>query len=196
MINFIPPVMFAVSTTLTPGPNNFMLLNTGLHYGYKKGLPLYLGIVLGFPMMMLIIALGLGTLFTKFTWIESILKIIGIIVMLYLASKIYHAPTNEIDKKEKKPFNFFQAVAFQWANPKAWVMAVSATSIFDLSRNYFVNALLISLIFLCACTICNGAWIYLGKKLQRFLKTSHHQKRFNQVMAVCLALSMVLMIFD
>src|SRR4051812_31285519 len=88
MNDLIPLLLFAVSTTFTPGPNNIMIMNSGMHFGIQKSLPHYFGICIGFPAMVLMVALGLGTIFTQYIWIKHGLKILGSIYMLYLAWQI------------------------------------------------------------------------------------------------------------
>lgn len=196
MNDLIPLLLFALSTTLTPGPNNFMLLNSGLHFGIKKSLPHYLGICVGFPLMMLIVSLGLGQLFLQHLWIKHFLKIFGSLYMLYLAWQILDASAQVKMNKQLKPFGFFQAILFQWINPKAWLMAIGAISIFSLTANYFNNAMTIGTVFLFMCLPCIGIWMIFGKFLQQILTEEKHRKWFNIVMATCLIASVIMMLFE
>ncbi len=197
MINdLLPLFLFCISTTLTPGPNNFMIMNSGMYFGLKKSLPHYFGISFGFPAMVLLVALGLGAVFMKYSWIKQSLKIIGCLYMLYLAWQILISTYNSNLSNTKKPFNFFQAFLFQWVNPKAWLMAIGTISIFTLTQNYFNNALIISLIYLLACIPCTGAWLLFGKFLQKILTKPSHRVWFNIVMAVGLVASIGMIIYD
>jgi len=197
MADLFPLLLFSISTTLTPGPNNFMLLNSGLHFGIKRSLPHYLGICLGFQMMVLLVALGLGKVFTLYAWINQVLKIMGVIYMLYLAWQILNIRVNCQEKSNiKKPFSFSQAIMFQWVNPKAWLMAISAISIFSISVNYLVNAFAISTMFLLICLPCLGIWLIFGVILQNALKEDKHHRWFNISMAICLVASVIMMILE
>lgn len=192
MNDLIPFLLFAVSSAFTPGPNNFMLLNAGLHFGVRKSLPHFWGICLGFPVMVLLVAIGLGAVFIEFEWVKQALKIIGSIYMLYLAYQIIRTSNKNKPGHEKKPLSFMQACLFQWVNPKAWLMGVGAISIFTLSDNYLANAMLISGIYIITCIPCSGAWLVFGSEMQRFLKTERHRRWFNIAMAVCLVASIAM----
>lgn len=197
MNNLIPILFFCFSTTFTPGPNNLMIMSSGLNFGIKKSIPHYLGICLGFPAMVLIVALGFGALFMKYHWIHNTLKILGIAYILYLAWKIARSKSDINNKKPTKPLTFIQAVLFQWVNPKAWTMVIGAISIFTIPGNYFVNqSIEITLIFLLVCLPCIGAWLIFGTVLQRFLKNEKHQVMFNYGMAICLVLSIALIFIE
>src|SRR5438309_383259 len=108
MENLIPILLFTLSTTLTPGPNNFMVMNSGLNFGVKRSVPHYLGICFGFPMMVLIVALGFGALFVKYMWIKNLLKVFGSAYMIYLAYCILRMNANVKTSQVKQPFTFIQ----------------------------------------------------------------------------------------
>jgi threonine/homoserine/homoserine lactone efflux protein len=174
-----------------------MLLNSGVNFGIKRSVPHYLGICLGFPTMVLMVALGFGTLFLTYTWLKDVLKVIGCLYMLYLSWRIMFAATNNNTKTNAlKPFSFLQAVCFQWINPKAWLMAISAISIFTLAVDYFHNALAISTILLLTCLPCLGIWLLFGAILQKILKQEKYQKWFNRLMGACLAISTIMIFID
>ena len=196
MHEIIPILLFTISTTLTPGPNNFMIMNSGMNFGLKKSLPHYLGICLGFPVMVLIVALGLGAVFIKYAWIKEVLKIVGSIYILYLAWQILTSHSKTKQSHTAKPLNFLQATLFQWVNPKAWLMAVGAISIFTLASSYFLNAVFISAFFLVICLPCIGVWLLFGKVLQKILKKDSHRVIFNIAMAIALVASIVMMFFE
>lgn len=194
--DFVPVLLFSFSSSLTPGPNNFMLMNAGLHFGVKKSLGHYFGVCFGFPLMLLIVAVGFGTVFKHYPIIEHILKIVGSAYMLYLAYKILTSHSKVQNGKVHKPLSFFQAMLFQWVNPKAWLMGVSAMSIFILNSNPLINALILSLIFFLMCLPCLAVWLVFGKALQKILKEDHHRKWFNVMMALCLAGSVALIFLE
>jgi threonine/homoserine/homoserine lactone efflux protein len=191
----IPLLLFCLSTMLTPGPNNFMLMNSGLNFGLQRSLPHYLGICLGFPLMVLIVSLGFGEIFQKYLWLKHALKIIGSVYMLYLAGQILFSVAKSKAKSNAKPFSFFQAVMFQWINPKAWLMAIGAVSIFSLVDNYIQNAIIISVVFLIIGLPSIGSWLLFGASLRKILKNEKHQRWFNIAMAVCLIASIATVIF-
>ena len=113
----LPLLLFSISMTITPGPNNVMVTASGVNFGYKKTLPHILGITFGFPVMIVLIGLGLGSVFKSFPVIHHILKYIGATYLLYLAWKIATFSNVNNNGDRNKPFTFWQAVIFQWINP-------------------------------------------------------------------------------
>ncbi len=197
MENFVSVLLFAISTTLTPGPNNFMLMNSGLNYGARRSLPHFMGVALGFPLMFIILALGFGVIFQKFVIIKHILKILGSAYLLYLAYKIMNSHSNSNDtNNEADPLTFVQAMLFQWVNPKAWLMAISAISIYTDSSNYFKSIFYLSILFFLVCIPCGGVWLVMGTKIREYLTTDTHRKIFNFSMAAGLIASIGMIFFD
>ncbi len=193
-----PLLLFAISTSVTPGPNNIMLLSSGLNYGTRRTLPHCLGIAIGFPVMAIIVALGFGVIFQKYYWIKESLKIIGSLYMLYLAWKIASSTQSVKAKKPtvKKPLSFMQAAMFQWVNPKAWLMAIGVVSIFTFSHNALVNALGIGTVYLVVCSCTTTTWAALGHYLQKWLSNDRRRHCFNIIMALLLVLSIVLIFIE
>lgn len=190
---------FTLSTVLTPGPNNIMLLSSGLTFGYKRTIPHMLGIMIGFPFMVLLVGLGLGIVFERFPLIFSALKIVGILYLLWMAFKIANNKSSfDVKEAEKsKPFTFVQSAAFQWVNPKAWIMAITAISIFVTSQeNNFMQVLIIALIYMLSGLISTNTWTAGGVVLKRFIKSQSSIKIFNVIMAILLVASVLPIIIE
>ena len=196
MQNFLPVLLFAISTTLTPGPNNFMLMSSGLNYGPRRSLPHFLGVSLGFPLMFLVLALGFGVVFMKFAIIKHILKLLGSAYLLYLAYKILNTNNGSDKINDDSPFTFVQAVMFQWINPKAWLMAISAISIYTLASNYYLSVVYMSVMFFLVCLPCSGVWLFMGSHLKKYLTTDNHRRIFNFSMAAALIASIGMIFFE
>jgi len=185
-------LLFSISMTITPGPNNVMVTASGVNFGYKKTLPHILGITFGFPVMIVLIGLGLGSVFKSFPVIHHILKYIGATYLLYLAWKIATFSSVNNNGDRNKPFTFWQAVIFQWVNPKAWVIAVGATATFtSVGRDVFLEVLLIAFVFCIICFPCVSLWTFLGTNIKRLLTTDYYRKVFNISMAFLLVLSLL-----
>jgi len=185
-------LLFSISTAITPGPNNVMVTASGVNFGYKKTLPHILGITFGFPVMIVLIGLGLGSVFKSFPAIHHILKYIGATYLLYLAWKIATFSSFNNNANRSKPFTFWQAVIFQWVNPKAWVMAVGAISTFtSVGRDVFLEVLLIAFVFCIVCFPCVSLWAFLGTNIKRLLTTDYYRKIFNISMAFLLVISLL-----
>lgn len=196
MENFISVLLFAIATTLTPGPNNFMLMNSGLNYGPRRSLPHLMGVCFGFPLMFIILSLGFGVVFKKFLIIKQILKLLGSAYLLYLAYKIMNSVNGAEKEGDDNPFTFIKAVLFQWVNPKAWLMAISAISIYTLATNYYYSVFYMSTIFFLVCIPCAGIWLFMGGKLKDYLLTDTHRRIFNFSMAAALIASVGMIFFD
>ena len=190
---------FTLSTVSSPGPNNIMLLSSGLTFGYKKTIPHMFGIMIGFPFMVLLVGLGLGLVFEKFPIIFSILKIVGILYLFWMAFKVAtNKGSLEVKEGEKsKPFTFLQSAAFQWVNPKAWIMAITAISIFVTSKDdSLTQVVIIALIYLLSSIFSTNAWTAGGVVLKRFVKDQKIVRILNIVMAILLVASVLPIIFE
>ncbi|MEM7282602.1 MAG: LysE family translocator [Pseudomonadota bacterium] len=190
----IPIFIFCLVTSITPGPNNIMLLASGLNHGVKKTLPHLFGIIVGFPTMVACIGLGLGAIFLQYPLIHQVIKVAGIAYLLFLAWKIANASNPNADTSTQKPFTFFQAALFQWLNPKAWIMAIGAIATFTTPENLGTNLLIILAGFLTMGSMSMSAWVFLGAGLQRILRSQQQLQIFNITMAVLLALSVISMV--
>ncbi len=192
-------VTFTLSTAITPGPNNIMLLSSGLTFGYKRTIPHIVGIIFGFPMMILVIGLGMGTLFEKFPLVLTSLKFIGIIYLFWMAHKIANNKSSyEVEENiNSKPFSFIQAALFQWVNPKAWIMAITSISIFVTeNENSIIQVLIISLIYCLSGCISSNTWAFGGTVLKKIIKDDNSVQILNICMAILLIASVVPIIFE
>jgi threonine/homoserine/homoserine lactone efflux protein len=188
---------FTVSSTMTPGPNNIMLLSSGLTFGYKRTIPHILGVTLGFSLMVLLVGLGFGIIFEKFPVVLKVLKVVGIAYLFWMAYKIATSKGSMNIKEKSKPFTFVQAALFQWVNPKGWIMSLTSISIFVSSKeDSITQVLIISLIFLLSGMLSTNTWAIGGVALKRFIKDESHVRKFNIIMAILLIASVIPFIFE
>ena len=190
---------FTLSTVISPGPNNIMLLSSGLTFGYKKTIPHMFGIMIGFSIMVIIVGLGMGVVFERFPLIFTILKVIGVLYLFWMAYKIANNSSSyDVDTDlNGNPFTFLQAAAFQWVNPKAWIVAITAISVFVTStQNSFIQVLTISFIYLLSSIVSTNIWALGGVVLKKFLKEEKSIKIFNISMASLLILSVIPFMFE
>lgn len=182
-------ILFAVVSTATPGPNNLMLMSSGANFGFKRSIPHMLGIVFGLAFMIVLVGMGLMTIFELFPVSHIILQVLSVIYLLYLAYKIAYAnqPTKSTNS-DALPLSFFQACAFQWINPKAWSMALTAISVYSPDRTLFSIAF-IACVFAIANVPSASLWTFLGLKISVILQEPHQLKMFNFTMAGCLIAS-------
>ena len=191
-MEYLTIILFAIATCVTPGPNNTMIMTSGLNYGIQRSLPHYLGIILGFPAMVVAVGLGLASLFEQYAVLHLLLKVAGASYLTFLAWKIASAPVSDLSVTEGKPFTFLQAAAFQWVNPKAWVLAVGATATYTVvGSDYSLQVLVIAIIFLVFGAPCIMLWLWFGASLKRLLQKPESVKYFNYAMATLLMLSLL-----
>ncbi|MBC7008242.1 LysE family translocator [Pseudoalteromonas sp. BZK2] len=186
--------LFALVSSITPGPNNLMLMSSGANFGFKRTTPHLLGVTLGFMLMLVLVGLGIMQLFDLFPPSYLILKVFCIVYLLYLAFKIATSNAQQKASSENKPFTFIQAALFQWVNPKAWAMALSAVSLYAPDKN-LTSVLIVSLVFGLINLPCVSSWTLLGEKLQHWLASPKRLKAFNYLMAILLIASVMFSLF-
>lgn len=191
---YIAITLFTFAAGITPGPNNIMLLASGVNHGIKKSLPHFFGICLGFPVLVAAIGFGLGIIFQQHPSLHTIIKTCGILYLLFLAWKIANANTSNAPSDVKEPISFLQAALFQWINPKAWIIAIGAISTFTVPSNITQSILIIVVVYIIMGFITMGAWLTLGVGLQKILHNDQRKKVFNISMAVLLVMSIIPMV--
>ncbi|TFH90954.1 LysE family translocator [Vibrio ouci] len=185
-------VLFAVSSSVTPGPNNIMVMTSGVNFGIKKSLPLLTGICVGFTIMLLMVGLGFSELFELFPSLHFIIKCVGVVYLLYLAYLIAGSSTSVESKHQTQPFTFMKGALFQWVNAKAWIVATGAIAAFTTTGASFLSQnLMIALTFFLVSFPCVGVWLLFGSVLKKLLNSERYKKCFNLVMSGLLVLSVL-----
>jgi threonine/homoserine/homoserine lactone efflux protein len=175
---------------ITPGPNNLMLMTSGVKYGFGRTLPHLVGVILGFALMIAVVGFGLAVVFKRFPIVLPIMRVAGSLYMLWLALKIALAkPIGQVEQGGR-PIGFLAAAGFQWVNPKAWAMALTALTTYagvvdDYTRSVLLTASLCALISL----PCASAWALFGASLSRLFKDPRVTRPFNWTMAALLVAS-------
>ncbi len=211
--------MFAFATSATPGPNNAMLFASGVNFGLRRSVPHILGVTLGFTFMQLALGLGVGVVFEAVPGLYNVLRVLGVGYMLYLAWAIGTAtppPPAELATElttesatdsattrrqgngtaKAKPMTFLQASAFQWVNPKALMMCITAASTYAPPDQPVIGALIVTAAFFIVGMPCVGAWAVLGSVMRGLLQDHRRLKVFNVTMALLLVASIVPMVGD
>lgn len=185
---FLALLVYAFVTSITPGPNNFMLLASGVNFGFVRTVPHMLGIGIGFLVLLLAVGFGLGAVLTAFPVLHTGLKIAGGAYLLYLAWKIAVSRTlGGKGEAKAQPMRFIDAAAFQWVNPKAWVMAITAMAVYTNPDRPFLSVLLISFAFAVVNLPSVSTWAGFGTALRGFLSDPVRLKWFNIAMGLLLA---------
>ncbi|MBB3139909.1 LysE family translocator [Halomonas organivorans] len=185
---FGPASLFMISMTITPGPNNVMLTASGANYGFRRTLPHLLGIMGGCFVLFSAVALGLGMVFERFPLVQTLLRVVGSLYLLYLAWGIATAPPPRFGDAEGRPLRFWQAAAFQFANPKAWVMGLTLMASFlPEGGNTVVNALVLAAVAELVALPCISLWAGFGMAIGRWLKGPRAWRVFNGTMGALTA---------
>ena len=180
---------FAFVTSVTPGPNNMMLLASGVNFGFRRTVPHMLGISVGHSLMVFLVGLGLAGVFQTWPPLLTGLKLASVAYMLWLAWKIAHAGAPGEGRVKPRPMSFWQAAAFQWVNPKAWAMALGAVAAYVPDPSvmaYAAVAGVFALVNLPSVSIWAGA----GQAVRRWLEAPGRLALFNWTMAGLLVLSL------
>ncbi len=181
---------FAFASSITPGPNNLMLMASGANFGFWRTIPHMMGVAVGFTIMIVLVGAGLAQIFEAFPVAHTILKVVSVLYLSWLAWKIAHASAPEGGGRAGTPMTFPQAAAFQWINPKAWAMALTAVAVYSWGQGIGV-ILVIAAIFGGINLPCVSSWTLLGQQMQRVLSNPARLRAFNWTMAGLLIASVL-----
>jgi len=184
---------FAMAASWTPGPNNMMLAASGATFGWRATVPHAMGVAMGFPLMIFLIALGLGEIFQRSAALRTGLAWGGFAVILYLGWRIAMAGSTKTGARAR-PLNFFEAAAFQWINPKGWVMAIAAAATYASGGAPLREACILTVVFLAVSLPGGQGWSLFGVGIGRILGTGTRLRAFNVTMGLLLAGSAVLLV--
>ncbi len=187
---FTALVAFAFVTVITPGPNNLMLMASGANFGFRRTVPHMMGIGIGFPSMCFLVGIGVMQVFDLWPVSYVILKVLSVAYLLYLAWKIANAAPPKEAKAEGRPLTFLQSAAFQWVNPKAWSMALSAITLYAASRD-LPAVLWVAGVYVGVSVVSTTSWTVLGQQMRRLLKNPARLRTFNWAMAVLLVATLI-----
>ncbi|KPP84304.1 MAG: putative threonine efflux protein [Rhodobacteraceae bacterium HLUCCO07] len=179
-------ILFALVSSITPGPNNLMLMASGANFGFRRSIPHMLGIGIGFVVMVFLVGAGLIQVFDAFPISYTLLRIGSVCYLLWLAWRIANAaPPEDGADPGAHPLSFLQAALFQWVNPKAWTMALTAVTLYAPDRSMAAIAL-VALIFGAVNLPSVSTWTILGQQMRRILTNPARLRAFNRAMALLL----------
>lgn len=182
-------VSFCFVSSITPGPNNLMLMASGANFGFIRTLPHMLGIGIGFMLMVFLVGIGLAQVFDTYPVAHMILKIVSVVYMLYLAWKIATAAPATKGNASGTPMTFLQAASFQWVNPKAWTMAITAITVYT-PDTAFRSIVIVAAVFGAINLPSVSFWAVLGQQMARILTNPARLRAFNWSMAALLVASL------
>jgi threonine/homoserine/homoserine lactone efflux protein len=187
--------VFAAVAAGTPGPSNALLTATGAHVGIARGLPALLGVAFGMGLMLVVVAFGLGSLILDHPLVMTAVKWVGAALLCWFAWKIATAGQST-STADIRPIGFGEAAAFQWVNPKSWLVCASAAATFldQGSGGALAQSVSLALVFVLICLPACLPWLAFGAVLQRFLRSNRARRSFNYAMGALLAASVVLFV--
>lgn len=190
-------VMFAFVMSFTPGPNNVMLLSSGVTYGFRRTVPHMMGVSFGFAFMVGAVGFGLAAVFITYPLLQTVLKYLGAAYLIYLAAAIAMSGATEPDETGSRgPMSFWGAALFQWVNAKGWVMVISTITAYAAIAHFPANVVLqvaISFVMAVGSTI---TWTLFGTALRPVLSSERAVRAFNVVMAILLLASLYPVFMD
>jgi threonine/homoserine/homoserine lactone efflux protein len=182
--------VYAVVTSVTPGPNNMMLFATGVNHGLRRALPHLFGVNVGFAVLLASTGLGLGALFRAVPVLHTVLQVVGAAYLLWLAWAVARSGPVEGGADARPPITFAEAAAFQWVNPKGWVMALGAVAAYVPEAGYLRNLAIVVVSFAILGLPCGVAWIVAGAGLRRVLADPRTVRLVNGALAASLVASL------
>jgi threonine/homoserine/homoserine lactone efflux protein len=190
-------VMFAAVMFFTPGPNNIMVLSSGLTYGFRRTLPHIAGITIGFAFMVGAVGLGFGTIFIAYPVLQTILKYAGAAYLIYLAAVIAMSePVTPGQDNRRGPMTFWGAAVFQWVNVKGWVMVIGTITAYAGIASFPWNIVIQMVLSLLLGAVSTATWAMSGSSLRSFMTSPKAVRAFNIVMAVLLLASLYPVFMD
>ena len=187
---FLALFTFAVVTCFTPGPNNLMLMASGLNFGFPRTLAHVLGVAIGFSFMLVAMGFGIAGIFTAYPELYALLRVVCIAYLLWLAWRIATAGPVEDGEARGRPMTFLEAAAFQWVNPKGWAIALSAIATYIAADRVIVSVLIVAAMFGVVGFGSAATWAMFGTSLRRILQNPRTVRVFNIMMAVLLVASL------
>jgi threonine/homoserine/homoserine lactone efflux protein len=185
LIPFLPLMMFAFVSSITPGPNNIMLTSSGIWFGFRRSIPHMLGITIGFGVLLAICAAGIGALVMAVPAAQFALRVAGSGYLLYLAWQLRDMRFDGQAETARRPMGFMAAAIFQFCNPKAWVMAITGSSAFLPQGMPVPLAITVFCLVFCAVNLpCISVWTGAGALLRRYLSQPLWRRVFCMVMVL------------
>jgi threonine/homoserine/homoserine lactone efflux protein len=194
VVDPLPFATYSFVMSITPGPNNVMLTASGAAFGFRRTIPHMLGISFGCAIQLLAVCAGLGAIFTQWPESQTVLRWVGALYLLYLGLRMLRSGPADGDAS-KRPVTFLEGAAFQFLNPKAWVMSITAASLFlpheigVLAAGAYMLAIMVVMNMPCI-----AVWALFGSSLRRFLERPASRMGFNAAMAVALTATGVIMV--
>ena len=185
-------ILFGVATAFSPGPNNIMTSYTAFNFGFKKAIPTMLGVVIGWTILIILLQIGSVVIFQKFGIIQSFVKVLGSIYLLFMAYKLSFAGQTKEKKIDPKPVTFLNTFFFQFVNPKSIIVGLTAISMFIDPKNFLRDSIILTVVFFLMAVGSQTAWCLMGKYMRKFATSERFIRNFNYTMSFLLIVCVIL----
>ena len=186
-------LLFGIATAFSPGPNNIMTSYTAFNFGFKKAIPTMLGVIVGWTLLIIILQIASVAIFQKYELIQTIIKILGSIYLLFMAYKLSFAGKINQDKIDHKPVTFLNTFWFQFVNPKSIIVGLTSISLFiDTQNNYLRDSIVLTFVWFLMAVGSQTAWCLMGKYMRKFATSDKFIKNFNYTMSFLLIVCVIL----
>jgi threonine/homoserine/homoserine lactone efflux protein len=194
---FFALIAFATVSTVTPGPNNLMLMTSGINFGFARTVPHMVGVGIGFTLMIVLVGIGIIQVLDSLPGAQTAIRFASIVYLLYMAWMIATAKPSRADGEGSgaKPLTFLQAAAFQWVNPKAWATALAAVSAYMPKPNSALGLVILALVFGAISAPTVSLWTLMGAKLRGLLSNPKKLRAFNISAALILVATLYPIVF-
>ena len=193
LTQLVPLILFGIATGFSPGPNNIMTSYTAFNFGVKKAIPTMLGVIIGWTLLIILLQLGSASVFQRFEFIQTIIKILGSIYLLYMAYKLSFGGEIKEKKIDPKPVTFVNTFFFQFVNPKSIIVGLTSISLFiDTENNYLRDSIILTMLWFLMAIGSQLTWCLMGKYMRKFATSDKFVKNFNFSMSFLLIVCVIL----
>ena len=189
----VPLILFGIATGFSPGPNNIMTSYTAFNFGVKKAIPTMLGVIIGWTLLIILLQLGSASVFQRYEFIQTAIKIVGSIYLLYMAYKLSFGGETKEKKIDPKPVTFANTFFFQFINPKSIIVGLTSISLFiDTENNYLRDSIILTAVWFAMAIGSQLTWCLMGKYMRKFATSDKFIKNFNYSMSFLLIVCVIL----
>ena len=192
-MQLLPLILFGIATAFSPGPNNIMTSYTAFNFGFRKAIPTMLGVIIGWTLLIILLQLTSAAVFEKYKFIQTIIKILGSIYLLYMAYKLSFGGKTSDNKIDPKPVTFLNTFWFQFVNPKSIIVGLTSISLFiDTENNYLRDSIILTSVWFWMAVGIQTAWCLMGKYMINFARSDKFIKYFNYSMSFLLIVCVIM----
>ena len=193
LTQLVPLILFGIATAFSPGPNNIMTSYTAFNFGVRKAIPTMLGVIIGWTLLIIFLQMGSASIFQRYQFVQTIIKVLGSIYLLYMAYKLSFGKQTKEKKIDPKPVTFVNTFFFQFVNPKSIIVGLTSISLFiDTENNYIRDSIILTSLWFIMAIGSQTTWCLMGKYMRKFATSQKFIKNFNYTMSFLLIVCVIL----